>query len=314
VNEQERELVIRRLQDEGVSNSHHFDRSAFRPVLLNPTTYLNGVVYAGLNLSLASISGFLPTIIQSFGYTAARAQLFTVPPYACATVMTLFISWSSDRTRQRGVFVIVSMLLSAVGFAILLGVTQDNAVRYFATFLIVTGAFSCIPLMLSWAGNTAGSHTAAAIRLGVMNGMGQICSSEWKRVLRVLCRTWHGYCTLQQANRQRRPRELIYIHPTTLGRVPADDDAVTASFIFPSNEGPAYHRGFGLNLAFNIVAALTALGLTIHYRLANKQRDRDEAMTPPTRQSVSVGEKGGEEVREEIVNLHDRTPGFRYYV
>lgn len=226
MNEQERELVIRRLQDEGVSNSHHFDRSAFRPVLLNPTTYLNGVVYAGLNLSLASISGFLPTIIQSFGYTAARAQLFTVPPYACATVMTLFISWSSDKTRQRGIFVIVSMLLSAVGFAILLGVTHNNAVRYFATFLIVTGAFSCIPLMLSWAGNTAGSHTAAAIRLGVMNGMGQICSSEWRRVLRgkyfVGRRTITAHC-----NKQLRQSEFIY-NNLWESCILADDVAVTA--------------------------------------------------------------------------------------
>jgi hypothetical protein len=68
------------------------------------------------------------------------------------------------------------MLLSAIGFAILIGVPHSNGARYFATFLVVLGAFSNIPLMLSWAANTAGSHSAAAVRLGFMNSVGQCFS------------------------------------------------------------------------------------------------------------------------------------------
>lgn len=37
----------------------------------------------------------LLTIIASFGYTNAQAQLFTVPPYAVAFVLTLLISYFS---------------------------------------------------------------------------------------------------------------------------------------------------------------------------------------------------------------------------
>lgn len=170
--EEERDVVLARM-----------DRSALSRCVLNPTTYANGVIYLGINLTLASISGFLPTIIASFGYTNAQAQLFTVPPYAVAFVLTLLISYFSDRSQSRGIFVIVCMLLSATGFAILLGVTQNNQVRYFATFLVVTGAFACIPLMLSWAANTAGSHSAAAVRLGMMNSLGQCFSSKYRSIL-----------------------------------------------------------------------------------------------------------------------------------
>lgn len=175
----QRELTQRRLtRQTGVSVTHTFDKSAFGRVFRTRTTYLNGLIYLGLNLSLGSVWGFLPTIIRSFGYSNARAQLMTVPPYAVAFVDTVGASYLSDRLRMRGPFVATLMLMSAVGFAILIGVPSNNAARYFATFLVVLGAFSNGPLMLSWAGNTADSHSAAAVRLGFMNSVGQCFSSE----------------------------------------------------------------------------------------------------------------------------------------
>ena len=128
-------------------------------------------------MTLGSVSGFLPTIITSFGYTNARAQLFTVPPYAVAFVGVICICYISDRLRSRGIFVVILMLLSAMGFAILLAVPHNHRARYFATFPAVLGCFCNGPLMLSWASNTSGSHSAAAVRLGFMNAMGQTFSS-----------------------------------------------------------------------------------------------------------------------------------------
>lgn len=177
LSEAERAIIKHRMADPGVSARHTFDRSAIRAVLSTRTTYLNALIYLGLNLSLGSVSGFLPTIIKSLGWSASRAQLFTVPPYAVAFVGTITASALSDRLRTRGPFVVVLMLLSAVGFAILIAVPNSQGARYFATFLVVLGAFSNIPLMLSWAANTAGSHSAAAVRLGFMNAVGQCFSS-----------------------------------------------------------------------------------------------------------------------------------------
>ena len=161
-----------------MSTKRRFDRSAIRHALSLRTTYLNGVIYLGINLTLGSVSGFLPTILATFGFSAARAQLMTVPPYAVALVVTLATSYASDRLQRRGYFVIALALTGALGFLILLTVRENNHVRYFATFLAVTGPFSLIPLMLSWASNTAGSHSAAAVRLGFMNACGQCFSSE----------------------------------------------------------------------------------------------------------------------------------------
>ncbi|KAL1409732.1 hypothetical protein Q8F55_003729 [Vanrija albida] len=262
ISPEERDLIHARLADAGVSHTHTFDRSALPHVFRSRTTYLNGLVYLGLNLSLGSVSGFLPTVIKSFGTTSsARAQLLTVPPYAVAFVGTLAVSSLSDRARRRGVFVVALMLLSAVGFTILLAVHNSHA-RYFATFLVVLGAFSNIPLMLSWAANTSGSHSAAAVRLGFMNSVGQCFS-------------------------------------------------ILAAFIFPSAEGPHWYKGFGLNLAFNVVSAATAAYLSFYYARENAKRDVAEAAAA----EESVDEKAVHSAHADVpTNLHDQAPGFRYYV
>ncbi|ORX36921.1 major facilitator superfamily domain-containing protein [Kockovaella imperatae] len=170
---EERAILAHFLKDPGYARKHHFDRTAFKRVFTTPTTYLNCLVYMGLSLSLGSVSGFLPTIIKSLGYSAAQAQLFTVPPYAVAFVGTLSVSFLSDRYRSRGIPIAGLAIASAVGFAILIAVPHNMAVRYFAVFPTVLGVFSVGPLMMTWATNTAGSHSAAAIRLGFMNGVGQ---------------------------------------------------------------------------------------------------------------------------------------------
>lgn len=55
-----------------------------------------------MNLTLGSVGGFLPTIIKGFGYTNAKAQLYTVPPYVVALVVMLLLTTFSDYRQTRG--------------------------------------------------------------------------------------------------------------------------------------------------------------------------------------------------------------------
>jgi 4-hydroxybenzoate polyprenyltransferase len=110
-----------------------------------------------MNLGLGSVGGFLPTIIQGLGYTEAKAQLFTVPPYAVSLVFMLLITTYSDRALTRGIPVAIVFIIGAVGWAILMGVSPVKAshamlsVRYFGCFCVVTAGYSAIPLISeSW--------------------------------------------------------------------------------------------------------------------------------------------------------------------
>lgn len=100
----DRRRVIRRLRQDKQSSAEH-EQFRFRylwAALRDWKTYTSMVIYAGCNGSLYAFSLFLPTIVEQLGFTSAKAQLLTVPPYAVAAVCTIGIGWLADRTGWRG--------------------------------------------------------------------------------------------------------------------------------------------------------------------------------------------------------------------
>jgi len=138
--------------------------------------YAGGVIYFGLNCALASISAFLPTIIKTFGHTNAVAQLYTVPPYAVAAVVLCMFSYPSDRLQRRGIFVVISCLIGAVGYLILLIVHTNTHARYFATFCITSGTYTSIGIVIAWFAHNLGSETKKATGIPMFMAIGQ-CGS-----------------------------------------------------------------------------------------------------------------------------------------
>jgi len=134
------------------------------------------ICYSCMNCTLGSVSGFLPTIIKSLGYSNANAQLYTVPPYAVALVSMLILTSLSDHYRSRGIFVAIVFAISSLGWILLLGVVDNEHLRYFATFCIVIGGYNAIPLIMSWTSNNSPSQSGRAAALGLLNSLGQCLS------------------------------------------------------------------------------------------------------------------------------------------
>ncbi|KIP12114.1 hypothetical protein PHLGIDRAFT_27519 [Phlebiopsis gigantea 11061_1 CR5-6] len=138
--------------------------------------YFAGICYFGGNCALASISAFLPTIIKTFGFTDARAQLLTVPPYAVCAVVLCLLSYSSDRLQSRGLCVAFSSSLGGIGYLLLLTVHENNHVRYFATFCITSGTYTVIGVIIAWFSHNLGSETKRATGVPLYMAIGQ-CGS-----------------------------------------------------------------------------------------------------------------------------------------
>lgn len=177
LNEREREIAIGRMNrstrgDVGavVQKAHIF--MAFR----DWRVYTGGVIYFGLNCALASISAFLPTIIKTFGYTNALAQLLTVPPYAVAAVVLCLFSYTSDRLQTRGTIVAISCTIGAIGYLILLTVHTNIHAQYFATFCITSGTYTSIGIIIAWFAHNLGSETKRATGIPMFMAIGQ-CGS-----------------------------------------------------------------------------------------------------------------------------------------
>ena len=100
-----------------------------------------------------SFTYFFPSIVQTLGYARVPTLLLTAPPYIAAFLFSLFNSWHSAKTNERGWHIIAAMLLGAVGQIVGMTVTNVGG-RYFAFCLASIGAFSAFQIILSWVNST----------------------------------------------------------------------------------------------------------------------------------------------------------------
>ncbi|RVX72247.1 hypothetical protein B0A52_04451 [Exophiala mesophila] len=175
LSEDDRRRVIRRLKADQQSSAEHeeFKLAYLWASLKDWKTYTGMIIYMGCDGSLYAFSLFLPTIVQQMGYKNVHAQLLSVPPYAVAAVMTIFIGFLADRTRKRGYCNIGMSLFGITGFAMLLGSGTPH-VQYAGTFLGAMGIYPCISNTISWTANNVEGVYKRGISLGFVIGWGNL--------------------------------------------------------------------------------------------------------------------------------------------
>ena len=113
----------------------------------------------------------MPTIIHDLGYSAARAQLLTVPPYVCCCILTIIAGVYSDKLNARGPFVLLADMVSLVGYTMAY-MTSTPWVGYIAAIIAACGVFPNIPLTLSWIGGNVGGELKRAVVIAMVVGFG----------------------------------------------------------------------------------------------------------------------------------------------
>ncbi|KAK5272994.1 hypothetical protein LTR99_002388 [Exophiala xenobiotica] len=171
----DRRRVIRRLKLDQQSSAEHeeFKLDYLWASLKDWKTYTGMIIYMGCDGALYAFSLFLPTIIAQMGYKSVHAQLLSVPPYAVAAVMTIFIGFVADRTAWRGYCNMVMALFGIIGFAMLLS-TGNPHVQYAGTFLGAIGIYPCIPNTITWTANNVEGVYKRGISLGFVIGWGNL--------------------------------------------------------------------------------------------------------------------------------------------
>ena len=141
--------------------------------ILNPVTIVTSFIFLLDNITVQGLAFFAPTIVRTIypKATVVSQQLHTVPPYVVGgffTVLLPFISWRLDR---RTILFIASAPLMMIGYIMFLA-SKDPNVRYGATFIIASGAFSFGALCNAQVSANVVSDTArsSAIGLNVMFG------------------------------------------------------------------------------------------------------------------------------------------------
>ena len=184
--EPECDRVLARLRnDAGPGAAEHFSWKQVGSAFLEWKVYVWALCTIGIFVPLYSLSFFSPTIIQNLGFASYKAQLLTAPPYFFAFMTTLLTAYFSDKHRQRGIFIIFWMSISAIGFIVLL-VVERSGVKYFALFLTTGGIALCVATCVTFISCNIGPQTkratamAISICIGNMGGAiaGQIYRTE----------------------------------------------------------------------------------------------------------------------------------------
>lgn len=101
-----------------------------------------------------------------------ETQLHTVPPPAAALALCLLLAYLSDRLRIRFPFIILGLLLTIAGFAILLTTHHGFHVRYLGICLVAMGAFSTGPIVICWYVMNLSGHVQRSIGTAWMISFG----------------------------------------------------------------------------------------------------------------------------------------------
>ncbi|KAF5386209.1 hypothetical protein D9615_002612 [Tricholomella constricta] len=152
---EERQTVLAMLKEDSQGLATHYDRKFVWQAMKDYKTYIQMGIYLGLLLTVYAIALFAPTIVKELGYTAAHAQLLTVPIFVAGCITTLFFGWLSDRYVLRGPVVIGCVIVSMIGFIVLYTQEKPGA-AYAGAVIAAMGAFPTIAIDLAWAGSAVG--------------------------------------------------------------------------------------------------------------------------------------------------------------
>lgn len=118
----------------------------------------------------------VPTIINELGYTAAEAQLLTIPIYTAGAISTLCLSRLSDRLQTRWPFIVFPYTLALCGFIGLMAVPHPDlpGLTYGLLFTVPSGVYPGVISLIAWISNNLSPSWKRAVGMAVMITLGNL--------------------------------------------------------------------------------------------------------------------------------------------
>jgi Major Facilitator Superfamily len=174
LSDSERELIQRRLKaDSDATRNEAFTWANVSKAFFDIKVYLYCFGFHTLSLPLYTLSLFLPSIIKALGYTAAQAQLLTVPPYAIAFIVTIAFAVVSEKFGQRGPFIAAGSATAIIGYIILF-TDHGPGVSYLGTIFAAAGIYPAVALTLAWPANNVSGQTKRAVAGAMQISIGNL--------------------------------------------------------------------------------------------------------------------------------------------
>jgi MFS family permease len=124
--------------------------------------------------SVYSLAFFQPIILRDgMGFSYAKAQLLSSPPYVFTVFASLAGAWLSDKIRMRWPILVGQSIVAIVGLLIVLYGGLPG-VRYFGLFLATWGTQANVPASLAYGQNQTARVQKRAVVAAAMISIGAI--------------------------------------------------------------------------------------------------------------------------------------------
>lgn len=181
LNEEERKYVLTQNSNDvgGGARMDRLDGKAWKRIMSDWKIYVGSLIYIGITVSGYATALFVPSIVNSLGYSGIDSQIQSIPIWIAASCVTLIVSVLTDRLRHRFCFVLAGICVASVGYVILLCQGPMDAglplgVRHMAVFFVCIGTYIVQPVTIVWMANNLGGHYKRAIGLAIQIGFGNI--------------------------------------------------------------------------------------------------------------------------------------------
>lgn len=128
------------------------------------------------DMTAASMSSFIPTILTELGWKAAYAQVMSIPIWATGIVFQAFACWVSGRIGWRFPFVLFGIMLAMVGWIIQIVYSERKGlaagVRYFSLFAMSGGTFTQMAMSTAWMTNNLRGRASIGVGTAIILGLG----------------------------------------------------------------------------------------------------------------------------------------------
>ncbi|CUM64871.1 uncharacterized protein PRCAT00002486001 [Priceomyces carsonii] len=160
-------------EDNDAMREEKFSLKEVKKTFKDIKVWLYMLSWMGIALPEYSLTLFLPTIINNLGYTAADAQLLTVPPNAAAFICAITSAFASKKFNVRAPIIIIGITVASIGYIMLLS-SGRVGIQYLATFFATCGMMTASALMFTWVATNVSGQTKRAVATAIQISFGDI--------------------------------------------------------------------------------------------------------------------------------------------
>jgi len=173
---QEKERVITRLKPYNDLDPHQLSLTEIGYSFKNWHTWVFAFTFLCINTPRDILNLFTPAIINQFGFSIIVSNLLTAPLFAVNFIVMLCLGYSSTRTKEHVLHIVITLSIAVVGWVVL--ATSFNyvgrfplLVQYFVLLVVLVASSGFVPVFWAWMTQRM-KGTTAVVSIGLINSLG----------------------------------------------------------------------------------------------------------------------------------------------